>query len=618
MGGLAAIIDFSDRPDVDLGRRLATAVALRGPDQEGEFLEGPAFLAQRRNAVTPGGRRQPLVSERYVLVFDGRLYDHVDLARRVPGDPLGGQRSPGDADVLLQAWEAWGPGCLGRLDGAWAIAVWDRKEQALYLARDPLGQRPLFYAIAGGRLALSSLPDRLALLPWVSREPSVEHLGEYLAFRYVHAPRTLLAGVQSLPPGCLLRFDPGGTRIEVHTHLRWAPAGAAEPSDEEGLRELDRLLQRAVARRGRAGVPVGVLLSGGTDSTCVTLEAAAAGLDVRGFHLHFPESGVEEAAFAGRVARLVGVPLQQVEVGAVQVEEGLERCTRAMGSPLPDPAGIGQYLLLREARREVRVVLSGEGGDELLAGGHLASVALLTRQVSVLRRAAGGLGRRLEQGLAATGLSDLALRPGRYGLSRLAGGTEVLDAQARALLLGPEQARPRLHREALLPLYAGVASDPINTLLAIFQRGWLPEDILARSDRLAAACGIEVRHPLLDLALVNFLNATPGGWKLRTHWGLPRPKWPLRRLLHGRVPRSVYDRPKRSWPSPLNRWLRHEGASFLRRRAERLQEPPWGLWRPEPVRAMVRAHLAGERYHGGALWVLILLEAWLRQLAELR
>jgi asparagine synthase (glutamine-hydrolysing) len=618
VGGIAAIIDFHDRPDVALGRRLAASVALRGPDQEGEFLEGPAYLAQRRNAVTPEGRRQPLMSERCVLAFDGRLFDHVDLARRVPGDPFGGQRSPGDADVLLQAWEAWGPACLGRLDGAWAIAVWDRREQALYLARDPLGQRPLFYTVSGGRLALASLPDRLALLPWVAREPSLENLGEYFAFRYVHAPRTLLRDVLSLPPGCVLRFDRGGTRIEVHTHLRWAPPGAAEPGDDQGLRELDRLLKRAVARRGRAGVPVGVLLSGGTDSTCIALEAVASDLDVRAFHLHFPESGVEEAAFAGRVARLASVPLRQIEVGAAQVDEALERCTRAMGSPLSDPAGIGQYLLLREARREVRVVLSGEGGDELLAGGALASLALLTRQVTVLRRAAAGLGRHLHEGLAASGLSDLALRPGRYGLSRLAGGTEVLDAQARALLLGPEHARPRLHREVLLPLYAGIASDPINTLLAIFQRGWLPEETLARSDRLAAACGIEVRHPLLDLGLVNFLNALPGGWKLRTHWGLPRPKWPLRRLLKGRVPRSVYDRPKRAWPSPLNRWLRYEGAEFLRRRAERLAEPPWGLWRPEPVRAMVRAHLAGDRYHGGALWVLILLESWLRQLQEAR
>jgi asparagine synthase (glutamine-hydrolysing) len=360
------------------------------------------------------------------------------------------------------------------------------------------------------------------------------------------------------------------------------------------------------------------LLSGGTDSSCLALEAVEAGLDVRAFHLHFPESGVEEAAFAGRVARLAGIPFQQVEVTSADVDDALDRCTRAMGCPLPDPAGIGQYVLLRAARREVRVVLSGEGGDELLAGGPLAALALLTQRVFGLQQAVGRWRGRLGAGTAASGLPDLALRPARYGLPRLAGGTEVLDAAARGLLLGSDRARPRLHLEALLPLYAGVTSDPVNTLLAIFQRGWLPEDVLARSERLAAACGIELRHPLLDMGFVGFLNATPGPWKLRTRFGLPRPKWPFRRLLSGRLPRSVYDRPKRSWPSPLNRWLRHEGAAFLRARTERLVDPPWGLWRPEPVHAMIRAHLSGERYHGGALWVLLLLETWLRQLREAR
>jgi asparagine synthase (glutamine-hydrolysing) len=617
LGGLAAIVDFNAAPDPALGERLGQAVALRGADQQGSFAEGPVLLAQHRNMVIPGGRKQPIVSDRYALIFDGRLYDHVDLARSTPGGHHGGARAPGDAEVLLQAWEAWGPACLTRLDGAWAIAVWDRREQALYLARDPLGLRPLYYHSAAGRCAVASLPDRLTLLPWVSRELQREHLCEYLAFRYVHAPRTLLRDVQALPPGCLLRFDARGTRLEQHSRLRYAAAGADTPGSDEGVQELDRLVRRAVTRRARTGGAVGVLLSGGMDSTVLALDAKQAGIDLRAYHLHFPESGVDEAAFAGRVARLHELPLEQVQLDAASFDGALERCTRAMGGPLPDPAAVGQYVLLRAARRDVRVVLSGTGGDELLAGGHLSALALVMKQVGVLDRATARLRCRVEDGLRGAGLSDLALRPMRYGLQRLAGGTEVFDHEGRKALLGLDQARPRLRHEALLPLYTGIETDPINTLLAIFQRGWLAEDILARGDRLAQACGIEHRYPLLDQAVVSWINGIPGAWKLRTRWGLPKPKWPLRRMLEGQVPRSIYDRPKRSWPAPLNRWLRHEGAPFLRARSERLLDAPWGLWQPDPVRAMVQAHLEGERYHGGALWVLILLDSWLQQLHDL-
>jgi asparagine synthase (glutamine-hydrolysing) len=618
VGGIAAIVDYGQPPDRAWLERLSASVALRGPDDHGSFTEGPVLLAQRRNAATDGGRRQPIVSERYVLAFDGRLYDHVDLARRVGGGPGSDRSSLGDAEVLLEAWKAWGPDCLERLDGAWAITVWDRQEQALYLARDPLGLRPLHYSAAGGRFAVASLADRLTVLPWVSRELSREHLCEYLAFRYVHAPRTLLRDVQALPPGCLLRVDRRGTSVRQLPRIPFAPQGSALPDDREAVRELDRLLRRGVTRRGRIGAPVGVLLSGGADSSLLAHDAVEEGLDVRAFHLHFPETGVDEAAFAGRVARLLDIPLQQVELSAAGFDGALQRCTTAMGAPLPDPAAVGEYVLLRHARRELRVVLSGTGGDELLAGGHIAALALLMKQVGPISRLSCKLRCRAEEGLRGAGLSDLALRPMRYGMQRLAGGTEVFDHAARARLLGRDQARPRLRHEALLPLYTGLDTDPINTLLAIFQRGWLCEDSLARSERMASACGVELRFPVLDMALVGHLNGIPGDWKVRTRWGLPRAKWPVRSLLEGRVPRQVYDRPKRSWPAPLNRWLRHEGASFLRARAERLLDAPRDLWRPEPVRAMVDAHLAGDRYHGGALWALILLEAWLQQLDDLR
>ncbi len=617
MGGIAAIIDFREEPDRQLAEPLLRQVGFKGGAVPDRFAEGPALLAQRKDPLVSGGHARPLVTDRFVLVFDGRLYDHVDLARRVPGAGPGSPSTVRDVEVLARAWQAWGPACLSRLVGAWAIVVWDRHERALYLARDPVGVRPLHYAVQGRRLAAASLAHLVARVPWVSREVSPHNLCEYLAFRYVHAPRTLLRDVHCLPPGCVLRFDGDGTRMETFARASFGPPGKEAPSDEQGLREMDRLLRRAVARRARGLGAVGVLLSGGTDSTVLAHMAVRKCEQVHSFHLHFPGSGVDEAAFAGRVARLLGTEHHQVDLDPSTFGADLDRCTRALGVPLPDPAAVGQYALLRAARREVRVVLSGAGGDELLAGGHLSGLAMLMKQVTVVARLTSKLRTSVEEGLEAAGLSDLALRPARYGLQRLAGGTQVFDAAARAnLLVAGIDPRPALRREVLLPLYGGLDTDPVNTLLAIFQRGWLAEDTLARSERLGAACGVELRFPLLDLELLRYLNSVPGTWKFRSRWGVPRPKWPMRQLLKGQVPRNIYDRPKRSWPSPLNRWLRREGADFLRARSELLLDAPWGLWRADPVREMVQAHLAGDRYHGHALWVLIMLDAWLRHLAR--
>ncbi len=616
MGGIAGILHFEGSPAREQGERLSQAVALRGPDQQGFFSEGPVYLAQRRNRVAPGGKVQPIRSERYVLAFDGRLYDHVDLARSMPGPRALGPRVPGDAEVLLRAWEAWGPDCLLHLDGAFALAVWDRDEEALYLARDPLGLRPLHYAASASRFAVASLASALLRLPWVSREISTAKLCEYLAFRYVHAPGSLLRQVQAVAPGCLLRMDRHGMRIQ--RFARPQLGGGELPSHRDLLRELERLLRRAVARRCRTGVPIGLMLSGGLDSSVIARYAVRSGFDVRSYHLAFRDTGHDEAAFAGRVAQLLGTRHTQVDMDGRDFEDALGGCLRAMGSPLPDPAAVCQYILLREARRGLRVVLSGDGGDELLAGGSVMAVARLARRTTTLGRLAGRARSWAERGLRGGPAPDQALRPRSLGFQRLAGGTEVFDAQARKRLLRRDvDPRPWLREEVLSPLYNGLQADAINTVLGVYQQGWLPEDTLARSERMGSACGVEVRYPLLDRSVVALLNQLPGDWKLRTRLGLPRPKWPMRALLARHLPRSIIRRPKRNFPSPLHHWLRHAGAGFLRRRMERLEADRWGLWRPEPVRALARAHLEGQN-KGGALWLLIMLDAWLEEVNESR
>lgn len=614
MGGLAGVIHFDPpSPPREWADDLAAAVACRGPDDEGSFQGGPALLVHRRNAVLAGGRRQPIVGDRLVLAFDGRLYDHLDLARQF-GQPLGAAGEvAGDAEVLLRAWQQWGPACLHRLDGAYAFAIWDRCERELYLVRGSMGLRPLYYTTQGRRFAFSSLPTALLTLPWVSRELSSRGLCEYLSFRYVHAPRTLLRDVHALPPGCMLRVNRHGSRLTRYLTFPFQGASSAQqPDSAEATRELGRRIREAVLRRSHVDVPVAVLLSGGLDSSWIALQATSVGRTVRTYHLVFEGSGVDEAAFAGRVATLLGTDHTPLRVGARDFESVLDRCAAAFGVPLPDPAAVLQHLLYRAVRERQRVVLTGDGGDELFAGGHVALAAEAARRWQRL-----GGPRRLLSRLPVPGRRR---HPSNWGgRGPLLGGTEVFSHRERASLLDPHRDPcPGLRLEALLPYYRDPIADPVNQVLSVYQQTWLPEDSLARSDRMGAACGVEVRYPLLDRRVVSFANARPGAWKLGHRFGSPVPKRPMRALLRDFLPPSLLDRPKRSFPRPLNHWLRTEGSGFLHRRAERLLDGDRGIWQPDPVRERVRAHLAGERDLGESLWLLIFLEAWLSHLDEIR
>lgn len=607
MGGIAGIVNLDGtRPGWRQGMDMASAVGWRGRDDQGFFLEGPALLVQCRNAVLSEGTRQPIVSERYVLAFDGGHYGHLDLARRLPPQdmPL---ESLGDAEVLLKAWETWGPECLQHIDGAYAFALWDRKERALWLVRAPVGFRTLYYSVSGKKVAVASTPAGLVALPWVSREVSPGSLCEYLAFRYVHAPRTLLKDVQALPAGTILHISEEGSRIRSFGQAPFCPRDTPVPSREDALPELEHHLREAVFRRCPSGQPSTLLLSGGLDSTVLAHLAASSGRPTHTWHLVFPGSGVDEAAFAGRVANLLGTHHRDRYVEDDDFISALPAAVEAMGVPIPDPAAVTQLLLFQSLRTDSRVALCGVGGDEVFAGGRTVDAAVAWTGWR------GSVRERLARVAARSGVPPWLQQPLGPGIR--VGGTEVLDARARARLLVPAiDPDPDLRARVLEPLHEGSETDPVNEVLRIYQRGWLAEDTVACLDRMALAAGVEARFPLLDRGVVTFANQQPGSWKLGRRLGSTRPKLPLRELVPDRVPRRFLDRPKVSFPSPLHQWLRGPGACFLTRMLDRMLSSRWGLWRPDPVRELVRAHQMRRGDHGGALWVLIFLDLWLDHL----
>ncbi len=593
MGGIAGIVHHrGDPPDRDQAQQLSAGVAHRGSDDKGLHYEPPFVGIQRVFATHARHTQTPRVTEDLVVLLDG----------------------PADLDRLCDGWSAHGAGCLSSLSGGFAAAIWDRRNNVLWLARDPTGTRPLFLAHSNGRTAFASTAAPLLGLEWVSREIATDQIAEYLSFRYIHAPRTLLRDLSAVPPGHLVRIDAAGARTERWWSPRWSPAGAPSTDEADTADRVDATLRRAVERRMHTTAPTGILLSGGLDSTAILFHAMQLGHTPTAYTASLESNAADESPFASRVAGILGAAHELVRIDDAAIIRAVDTATLRMGVPLPTPAAVVQHLLMERIKTDVRVVLSGAGGDEVLAGRGMGTIARRLRRSRTVGRLPGParlLGRRAAR---AGGWKDLATAAEDFGLSRKIGGSRVFDAEERvALLRDPAMARPGVRHTLLEPLYQEVTTDPINAILHVWQRGWLSEDILARADRLAAHSGIQSRFPLLDPELMALTASIPGPDKLDVVGLGYRGKAPLRRAMEGRLPARLLNRPKRANPTPLGHWLRGPGAAFLRERTEHLCEATSGLFVPRTIRTLCREHLDGSEDHALQLWTLVLFGAWLAQ-----
>jgi asparagine synthase (glutamine-hydrolysing) len=579
MGGIAGIHCAEGRPDDADRAAIGQDVAFSG--------EGSLLWARPRSTFAR--------NDRFAVVVAG----HFDRA------PATGQSA---AETLLDHWTRRGRDALSQFEGAWVAAVLERQTRRIHLLRDAFGIRRLYFARRGPRLAFATTPRALLGLSWVSREVARENLAEYLSFRYVHAPRTLLRDISSLPAGHHLTFD-GDVRMEPWFSLRYSPPYAGIPADAPALEEIERRLNRAVAARASAKERIGVLLSGGLDSSAITLFASRLG-QVHTFTVGVQDGEGDETPYAGRVANLLKTRHEVVRVDWRQFEEALPAVVSACDAPVTDPAAIPQYLLVKTARQHVDVLLAGDGGDEVFGG---RMVGVLSSQL----RLSTWLGRLPTPARLAVASFFGEKRPELrdptvpFGLARLIGGVLIFDAAARMeLLRDPGWARPGIRRMALEPFYREVVSDPINEILHAYLRGRMPEDALLRTGTCAALTGMGVREPLLDRDLVAYCASLPGPWKVRSRPGGVVTKWPLREILRPVLTRGLVNRPKRVLPGPWRRWFSGPAREFLAGRVALLNEDPWRLFMPGAVDALARnLDVPGV---DARLWTLIFLDAWLR------
>ena len=608
---------------------MADALAHRGPDDAGVWVDAQAGIAlsHRRLGIldlSPLGH-QPMVSAdgRYVLAYNGEVYNFAAL--RAALGALGHRfRGHSDTEVLLAAIAEWGiEDTLGRCNGMFAIALWDRRLRCLWLARDRVGKKPLYYGWAGDALVFGSELKALWRHPAFDNGVDRDALAFLQRLDYIPAPHCIHERAFKLMPGCLLRLDAaavaaGAAAHDPHRDQRrwWDPrermrAALARPfagSAEEAESTLDGLLRDAVGLRMVADVPVGVFLSGGTDSSTVAaLMQAQSARPVRSFTIGFRGSRHDEAPLALEVARHLGTDHTELYLDGADALAVVPQLPAMFDEPFADASQVPTALVCRLARRDVTVALSGDGGDELFFGYGRYQRAL--RNWSMLRK----VPRLLRRGLA--GL------PGGRGEASRAGGGAALLAEMGARGIG-DVYRNRISRwrdpgAAVVggrePEHVYRQADPLGLvgheaeamMLADFM-AWLPDDLLCKVDRTSMAVSLEARAPLLDWRVAEFAWSLPLELKLREGTS----KYLLKRVLRRYLPDAMVDRGKRGFGAPVSEWLRGDLAGWAGDLLEPARLRREGLLEVERVGAAWRGFREGERKWHTHLWNVLMFQAW--------
>ncbi len=632
MCGLAGIVAAGATSEGLVGnvRRMCDALAHRGPDDAGEWIdtESGVAIGFRRLAIldlSPAGH-QPMESRsgRYIATLNGEIYNFEELHRELDGP----WRGHSDTEVMLAAFDAWGvEAALQRFIGMFAIAVWDRELRRLHLIRDRMGVKPLYYGFAGKTFLYASELKALRRHPEFAGTIDRGAVELYLRYMYIPAPRSIYEGIGKLMPGTMLTLDPATRAIETTTY--WSAREAAmrgvahrfRGSEEEASHELERLLRDAVRLRMISDVPLGVFLSGGVDSSIVAaLMQAQSDTPVRTFAMGFAEAGYDEAGFASAVARHLRTNHTEMYVSSEDVVNVIPKLPSMYDEPFADSSQIPTHLVALLARRHVTVALSGDGGDELFGGytRYFIGQRLFHRLAALPRSMRPFLGRlltsvppRLWDRLLAPILRQP--RPGErvHKIARVLAADdpdamyfELVSHWSNVVIGATEPESPLTDRGAWPPL-----EDPIERMMYFDQLSYLPDDILTKVDRASMAVSLEVREPLLDHRLVEFAWTLPLSMKVRHGRG----KHVLRRVLDRYVPRPLIERPKMGFGIPLEAWLRGR----LRDWAESLLDPAamraQGLLDPAPIREKWEEHVAGKGEWKHHLWAVLMLQAWLAE-----
>ena len=632
MCGIAGILSASERTDAIM-RKMTDAISHRGPDADGLWHGQGISLGHRRLSILDLSQAgaQPMTSRsgRYVIVYNGEIYNHLALRERLTG-PWQGHS---DTETILALIEQVGfESALTQLVGMFAIALWDVKESRLYLARDRMGEKPLYYGWAGQDIVFASELKAITAHPRAQKVLSQEAIFHYMRYSYVPAPLSIYEGIFKLKPGQHISFDQESLRYhslpEPHTYWSYQQAVSSgraalfEGSDDEAKSLFHDTLSQAVRGQMISDVPLGCFLSGGIDSSLIaSVMQAQSSKKVKSFSIGFKEAGFNEAAHAKDVAAHLGLDHHEAYVSEQDALSVIPKLPHIYCEPFADASQIPTYLVSQLAKTHITVALSGDGGDELMGGYNRYSWALKLAKIQTYTPFALSLmaGHMIEAMPAPllhhlTGFAPQLNKVTDRGLKahKFAHMLKAKDFQSLYQQLVSQWAQPQ---DALssADVFADRSADlsslslgPVDYMMAQDSLTYLPDDILVKVDRAAMANSLEGRIPFLDHRLIELSWHMPLSMKIREGKG----KWLLRSLLDDYVPKQLVDRPKAGFAVPLAKWLRGD----LREWAESLLDEQalnaTGLFDAKKLRAVWQAHLSGQHDYQYQLWGPLMLLAW--------
>jgi asparagine synthase (glutamine-hydrolysing) len=637
---MCGIVGFRCKDDFGILREsLPSAVSQlnhRGPDDSGLFFDQKAGvgLGHRRLSVIDlsAAGRQPMASDNGTgqVVYNGEVYNFREIRETLEGY---GHcfRTGTDTEVILKAYLQWGIDCLKRFVGMFAIALWDGGKQCLFLARDRLGIKPLYYHFSKDTLLFASELKALMAFTGFNRDIDPDAIPLFLHYQYIPAPRSVFEDTYKLLPGHYLTYDGKELSCRRYWTLPDMPEhrGQSSPSEQERLKELDHLLTRAVSDRLISDVSLGALLSGGIDSSVVVaLMQKVNSVPVRTFSIGFKESGYNEAPWASKVANHLGTEHTEFCVTPKEAMGVIPSLPEVYDEPFADSSAIPTFLVCQLARSQVTVALSGDGGDEQFAGyvRYWSTEAMATgfqrlpRSIKrVLAVLLGSIPSRwvescylprrqsLPQRLRVTNFLDKWEK-----LISLMHETEISDLYRMTICLWSEaEVRDllgkRLPRSQYEEIFRETEGWPLlSRLMRVDQRTYLPDAMLTKVDRASMAVSLEVRVPLLDHRVVEFTSGLPNGLKYTNGTG----KYLLKKLLARYVPTELFERPKMGFGVPIDRWFRNELKELLLDYLSPQRLRKEGLFDETLVEKKIKEHLSGQANHQYRLWTLLIWEMW--------
>jgi len=607
---------------LDIVRRMAGAMLHRGPDGEGFHADAHVALGQRRLSIIDlGGGKQPIANEdgTLQLVCNGEIYNSPQL--RAELTQLGHEfRTKTDVEVILHLYEEHGAACVKRLRGMFAFAIWDSVNRRLLLARDHLGQKPLFYAEAGGRLLFASEVKGLLASRLIPAEPELTAIWHYISLRYVPDDYSLFKGIKKLPAATTLMWQPSGVRTECY----WRPEFEPKRGEREDVLvdELDDLLRETVRLHTLSDVRVGAFLSGGIDSSTVAaMMATQQSEPVPSFTIGVQEQQFNELPYARKVSAKYGMEAHERTVKADLVQL-MPQMIHHMDEPA-DPFGVGVYLASALARETVKVVLSGDGGDENFAGYDRFVGQRLVDYYCLLpawfrRSVMRKLIRRIPESFGyksiaqkASWINEMSFfsRGERYAHSLCflrfmpEAKERLFSARSRKLISGDDSTGKILEH-----FESDRASELVDRMLYTDLMTRLPDHLLALGDRMSMAHSLENRPVLVDYKVVEFAASLPSSLKLRGR----TMKYLLKRVSARYLPPDLISRPKQGFSFPLATWMRGELRPFMTNLLRESRFVREGIFEPSYIEGIWAEHLAGRADHNYRLWILANLEFWYR------